>query len=919
MKNLKRKVALLLAFVMVLSLVPSMGAFGASGVQFRVTSGYGRGGAGVDVRAVGYRAYLMEPGVQTAEFEFEVDRVWFTAALENAAIAANGMLAVSQGGVDVLVPHFQLEVRVSGRRSLGGGNYSPHSSLTAMPSVTGHGGAIAHSYLGNSDRDADVRLGSISAVPAANLFVRGEVLVQSANATVSLYLRTVVDGVPYRTPILANQPLVAEWAVLEAPETTPGLVVSRVPDNPVNLTRFAHTITTMPPIRVQEYRVGTMLDADYVEVSLTAPTGFRWAVPGRAPIGDPGNARHFDVPAGRFNISIGGRLGSGFLELHPHGESPSVTVPTTLGHGFYSLNPGLTQLTFVVSVGQLRTAVGTSGHATEHARFDIEDLRLEPIHPGFEHAHNTRFDVRVTTRNLSSTSPVTPVGPPGNARGTIVPGTNRDIHVATFWRQGIQLGVSDAPTLITAGRADQVTVPFTITELAPNSFNPAAGLSVSVRVDNPGVEISAVYWRVNEVGEDPDDFNRQDLDLPVSLFMRQFDTGAGANYTREIEMKLVLDVLPGFGVTDWSRSIVAEVDVFSINMLAAGNRTVNIATVRDPITLGAGAPVELQIHGDPFGVIIPATLPTVTLREEYVGALPNGGHLYIYLVPTIGRIVFNDPFGNLGLRTPPVPVIAPGSGLALSAGAIIPPNSPDNDTNFIKIRYVVENPSAAAPALITFAGGVIEGVATTIEGLEVSFAVGGNAVVDNWDSDVAALVPYRVPVARFGAPADFDIPGETPTPGVTPGPVLPTPPPGPAPAETVRIPFGMAATPVFEGGAVGMISSGMVPFLFDGATATRFGSILIIQGYNVRGNGVRIELAIGDSFAEIGGQEFDIAFMSRTALPGGGFATSGPMGTVWPIEMDGQFMIPIRFLARAFGYTGVDFNPIANEIGRAHV
>jgi hypothetical protein len=788
MKNLKRKVAFLLALVMVLSLVPAMNARALEpgemqpGVSSRMTRA---GGTGLnDFYGVGSRAFF-PGGNQLSNFEFTIDSAWFDIP---TPLNANGMQGITIGGVpNVQVYQFAIEAVVSGRdtdpyRYSGITDFGLFNATVPTPNTWGALPTVYTSPRANPDftdaNAADRGFGlaraavNVAATPSS-IVVRGTVNVTTPNATVSLYLRSVYrdsDGVytAVRTQLARNVPLVRALPGVEAPAAYNGLTMSRY-GSAVNLHRFAPAVTRVPQLRITEYRVGSFMQGDQLIVRLDAPPGFQWAIDATPPAANAANNT-------TINVVFEGSLAERTLNVPAHsavpGVGPNSATTGTAINGFVGIETNV--LEFPVDIQGRRPGAA----ATALGQLRITGLRLVPSAFGTTHADNTNFNViaSVIGNNAAGESIGAGVGQRLHVRG------GNPIHVATYRRQGILLEPVGTPTQLTAGRNDQVVAGFRITELAPNSFPLyPANVPFSVLIDHPGVTLaSARYWVFNAGDDRPADGYARTAASPINnLLMHTVATRGHVNYQRAVEFELTLNIAPGFALNPtWSNTISAEVNVFNINPLAAGNTHVTLGVVRDPISLSAGTPTQLQIHGDPFGAIFPVQLPRISIHEAYAGAIAAGERLYVYMVPTIGPLVFNDPFGNLGLTRVPVPTVTGCPNFLLSTGVALAPGQGSNDSQFTKIAYTVHRASDS-PVTINFDGTIIEGLVTSIPGLEISFAVGGGAVIDNWDSDIATVVPYRVAVAHFEQPIQV---GPTPTP---PG-HTPTPPPTPTPTPQVR-------------------------------------------------------------------------------------------------------------------------------------
>jgi hypothetical protein len=236
----------------------------------------------------------------------------------------------------------------------------------------------------------------------------------------------------------------------------------------------------------------------------------------------------------------------------------------------------------------------------------------------------------------------------------------------------------------------------------------------------------------------------------------------------------------------------------------------------------------------------------------------------------------------------------------LSPGTVIPPNTLGNDSDFTKIAFAVQRESTTGPVTIEFRDAVLEGLVTRVPGLQISFAVGGDAVVSNWTSEVAAAVPYRVAVANFGTPVDHLTPTPQPSPGVTPAP-SPSPTP---PVVQRREPITMDPDIVFRGVAdpIRVVPGGedlikiraFIYLLERNATSDQlinFTSVyndITVQARNVYGQWVAFTFRIGQNWG--------------TRQVGGPNGPTTTMSIPLPQHIGAHVYLPASIIASVFGF-----------------
>lgn len=332
--------------------------------------------------------------------------------------------------------------------------------------------------------------------------------------------------------------------------------------------------------------------------------------------------------------------------------------------------------------------------------------------------------------------------------------------------------------------------------------------------------------------------------------------------------------------------------------------------------LEAGPAVHIDGHGLGANFIAPTVLPTVTLRETEPGMFRPGQVVTVALVSTLNGAVIDYRHAiagthHMGLRGGSITANTAESGLRVGA---VPASTQTthiiNGIPFPARHVIINDRTLNELGEITFAG--FQAYGMIIPGLDYRLVVIGNAVNATqphwWMGNLNAYRYGAIALTTEGelvGDEDFLIgPGDADDAPAGRGTVLMYESMAPVSfvdaegAQVVANPFRIH--PTVGGQAVSMVSPRWVAYLvgadasWNAATST----------FTMTRGAQSVALTIDSPMAVVNGASVDIA-----TFVGG---ASGPAGTVTALNLDGRMMLPVRFLADAFGYEiGFDAGVVA--------
>jgi len=873
MKNLKKKVALLLALVMMLSLVPAMNVFGApvTGVSIRIQNEAG------NLAAQQYRAFF-RGAPQTVNFDVTF-APFFTAGV------APGMQTAIVGGSPVQLPGFALRFRVTCEDDWNAGPwFTAPVSITTAPAVNwaiaSATPAIVYPNSGWSDWGwHEIRFTGDTVAQGGTLTIAGTAVVPSDQAV--LYVEMyVIERDSY------NNPIGGQWVTVVAGQSLvrPAFAPPATPDQGLNITNvtgwpydgpgawFGLSTLDLNSIGIAERAMGTLRSGDQFTVTLTAPVGYTWR----------------RTPTPTIVSNIGATLNG---IVYVSGDGRIMRVPVVMG-----TRPA-TQIT--------------------PGNFRIAGLHLVP--DSFENrpaVETIYVGVVVDAYNPTGegTTPF-PHGAGGAFRGETAAaaaanfnallGRSATVNMGEYRSWGLRVETigTTVPTMV-SGRVDQDTVTITIIEEAPESLNLNA--PITVRIDNPGVRIAGAETRVFRLGATGDsaygrtrDAAVQDIVLTGQMQRNLLTFVPSAaqlqnlyfRYNRNVvEITLHLDLEPNFAGNSYNSTIEGLVSVigFGAADLSEADRTLTLATVVDPVSINNVTPALITPQGADLMGAFASSLPNVTLTESEAGAIRAGGDnfLMVYVVPTMGGLsLFESPLVTTSFATN-LQATVTGRGLNLGTATRLNPGQGQNTSNFIAYRFPVNSASLEA-GTVTFTGNILNGVLFGGAGVEFELVVGGTALIDEWNFDDFRK-PYTVTVGTVGTPIDLEVPGPgpTPTPAPTPGPIVQQPAFAPVPLTRLA----SNGVPIFVRGGDYVNIRGLVEIMEgtvyrQSSTPTTPGvSTFIATG----AGGATSTITIMD-----GAQEVMVAVAGIPMSP-----------ALFGFELiNGSWYIPYRHFATIFGFT----------------
>jgi hypothetical protein len=441
-----------------------------------------------------------------------------------------------------------------------------------------------------------------------------------------------------------------------------------------------------------------------------------------------------------------------------------------------------------------------------------------------------------------------------------------------------------------------------ITELVPGAFDTGFLNSLVDFEFSEGVQLVHAAFRLDPGDvpwtpanrtdvQDPNNnaLNFQGVSFMTPNFLRIFvPRNTNATELRRLQVSLYFHVEAGYEWKYDGQPITATVAGNAVTALT-GDRTINVAEVRDRITLELdGEPTQVSV-GNVFN-IQSTQIPDIIISEVNVGDLTRGSTLTVSLLPRPIAV-----FGTHAITSTTV-TVDPDSGMRIS--------SVRTGANVV-ITIDRESNRPDTPAVITLSNNFIIG--TVLPGIEYVVAVNAETSTDalspnTWlganANGMFDAMPYFVTVAEFG---DFDQDALPPLGGGNdgPGPVergslevtsAMTSMTMPLSGQTVQAPYRLVQ-------GVGMVAVRAVAEVLLGVEPgweQASGTVTITAHHADTGAAITVILTVGNNVAIVNGFPVDIATH--------GDFRSGPAGSVRPLNVDGRIMLPARFLGEVFGY-----------------
>lgn len=787
------------------------------------------------------------------------------------------------------------------------------------------------------DGFVDVRIDTISANP-------GE--------TLTVYLRTGGDGVEVReVRLLAPATLAGQW--------NNGVTITA--GTPTNIGMFA----VLPAIRITENNIGRLVPVDGSNhsfmVRMVAPRGFRWSTT-LADMTGQGQSL-------RVNTSSG--LSAGSIALH---TAPVIDGGTP---GYLPINQVTQRSEIYLNVTGLTRGSGFLNQTTNQW-VEIIGLSLIPVE-GAATVGTVGIDVYVgsgTGDDWGAGVFAMPVNPmidaarPANSpdRNDDPARTdNRTRALGSFWAEynnndgNAHWRVRNLPVvnltrivgnLTVQGPADINTINSGSWQLGTTWLNGnyhtlqiienSPGVLFSnldqfeIRPVNPGVRIIDFETRVRR-GDNTNvgtylgggtwsDANWGDLDaltpplvIPVLTnyvdgalqFAPMHDRNEWEPAAHRVELRLALSVEAGYEAR-FGQEIYVEVLRNGASIGIA-----HIANARDLITIEQGAPVVM--YREAFDVIGPETASSFTIVEREAGILAAQNELHFSLqsfrdgnpinlgqwnlIPHVGIPTTNEAASGM--------LLTPGTGTGLEAVTVL--------------RQSVDNPGRIIFNDVMVSGPVVPNVDwhVLVFGPQVapnsSLWVYRNNNVPTGDLTGTAItpltlrqqrgifyyLPYNATILSVIGESDVELiegPGPAPAPEPTPEP---TPDPAPAPApRTVVFTTGQMAhgAPILEvrGGVTNIMARAFMDE-FGGTISHSAGVVTAVGTHAVSGQTVTVVMTIGSDSATINGQTVHIpTFVGQPGITSQTFVEGG------------RTYVHGRFLAYALGH---QFNSLPGGAG----
>ncbi|MCL2603936.1 MAG: hypothetical protein FWD90_05615 [Defluviitaleaceae bacterium] len=237
---------------------------------------------------------------------------------------------------------------------------------------------------------------------------------------------------------------------------------------------------------------------------------------------------------------------------------------------------------------------------------------------------------------------------------------------------------------------------------------------------------------------------------------------------RIAELRLNFTVAPGLG------EVPIEVQVQVVGHPNNTTETLTVANTKNPLTVDFGDPVALSFQRPDFGFLFAEALANVVVEEGTAGFFGQGQSIDLFLRYSVNGIPFTAPTLGWNPQWTVAASSIDGEGLRFNVGA--PTAIPDDEMDrvagaFAGVRFTVNRASTEA-AVITFSS-VLSGTMFNEPGVELEVVVKGSAVQQQQGGAVNAA--YRDIVAYITGPGMDLVEGPV-EPPAQPGPE-PTPEP----------------------------------------------------------------------------------------------------------------------------------------------
>ena len=551
---------------------------------------------------------------------------------------------------------------------------------------------------------------------------------------------------------------------------------------------------------------------------------------------------------------------------------------------------------------------------------------------------------------------------------------NRTLGVATRAADALELTVQGDVRELLSGRTlspgaisgegshpEIRTGELRLTETALGALGTDWNNVVEFHFDQPGVQLLGAYWRVRHttgsvhpanVGSwqrttaptnpfDPRPFPNLNAEFSayiwrdaLHIFMpRHLDR----NLLRRIEVRFFVSVEAGFEWRYNENDIMVRVDGTASQNLAANNREIAVARVTDPIRMTlAGDPITVPV-GQTFNMIQPTLIPDIVIEETEGGALRRGQRIQL--------AVDAFPTAVMGAQS-------------LSQGTLVVDNQSGLQARLVHtttgLMFEIERESNPnTPATITISG--LHMMGTVFPGVQYVIGIyGGNSPVRNYLTENMAMSPhgatftagnvqgvgynvtantgffqsapaYRVDIISMeGWDADFVVGNpddQAPPAGDNQGFV-----PGPAAgraaftlADWVRVP-NVDQAPARTVDGVGLVAPRAFAYLAGEGFSIEWNeatpNVFTVVGIDtVSGENVSVAMTTGQPTAQVtrGGATQNLDISTNSAV------TGRPAGAIQPLLIDGNNFLPARFLANMFGmdiewqgFSQFTFSPLGN-------
>jgi len=854
MRNLKRKVALLLAVVMMLSLVPMMNVFGAPAVEVSrpriVTSIHSEAGNGVadDLQGglslsfqVPFSVFAPLTAAQWADVQLVIglNQTWNHDRDLGAAAAAP---------LPIHTPTVTIEGHMGGATTIGG------VTARAVTVANGRQAVVNFKDITNTidTTDSAFRAGSDEAdrmtITISDL--------QAQNAGARITVDAIIPGRP-GTIRLLDPTQILQVVDVRAPEDSTRFNVTAV--SPTNLSGIAAG-GAVGSVRFTERHPRTGTITQPVVFTLEAPPNYIWTNYGNATVTFP--------------------QGSGFAwtgtppTLTRSLSSDNRTLIVTVPGGNIGRNTVLGSLPGMIQVDGLSVAP-MSGHQVRSEALAVRAV----IHVGGTDQTRESWwagveGVRVTLghQHLWGVD-ITRVGDATNVRSGVTGGDR--------FSSVIRIDEAGAGTMLNANITVEILTPG-VTIRGGTTNNANALIRYNGNPSSDGMPEGWETWRARVDPATSVINNGQTAIFPVV-------TPTLSTRARSAEIRLNFDVAPGLGDTP----VEARVTVMAHPTTVT--QTLTIANIFDPVTVEVNAePAALTFDRPDFGFLLANRLAPITITENVAGTFAQGSFIDVY----IRRVVNGVPFGAATLGWNPtweVTAEVEGEGLRLVRvpGQPVTPNNAVPGA-FAMARFEV-NRASTEPASVTF-NSILSGTIFNEPGVEFEVIIKGSAV--QAQQGAVANGPNPMFSAYGGVVAYISNVGNVaPGPGTTAPAPTPTPAPPAAPERVVVATFTPASTAsngvrMFEqiNGVTMVNLRGLVEQFDNSYVAFYPGVGNVWQAYNANGDLVVIARADGEWTIMVDSTPMPrIMLGAAENLEGGWFVSASAFGSLFGLlpQMNG--------------------------------